>query len=70
MTYRALSQRLRKLGCEFVRTAAGSHEIWWRPSKKRFTTIPRHANRDIPAGTLRAILRDLDITRAEFETKN
>lgn len=67
MTYRSLAKKLRNLECEFVRPAAGSHEIWWRPANKKFTTIPRHANRDIPTGTLRAILRDLGITRAEFE---
>lgn len=67
MTYRVLARKLRRLGCEFVRLAAGSHEIWWRPENKRFTTIPRHGNRDIPAGTLGAILRDLGISRREFE---
>ena len=67
MTYRALTKKLRSLGCEFVRPAAGSHEIWWRPANKRFTTIPRHGNRDVPTGTLRAIVRDLGIPRPEFE---
>lgn len=66
MTYRVLTKRLRGLGCEYVRAAAGSHEIWWRPENQRFTTIPRHGNRDIPAGTLRAILRDLGISRQHF----
>ncbi|MBI4603868.1 MAG: type II toxin-antitoxin system HicA family toxin [Planctomycetes bacterium] len=32
MTYRELTRKLRRLGCEFVRHAAGSHEIWWRPA--------------------------------------
>jgi len=67
MTYRALTKKLRRLGCEFVRPAAGSYEIWWRPANKRFTTIPRHANRDLPPGTLRAIIRDLGIPRHEFD---
>ena len=67
MTYRALVKKLRHLGCEFVRPAAGSHEIWWRPADKRFTTIPRHGNRDIPPGTLRAIVRDLGIPHSEFD---
>jgi predicted RNA binding protein YcfA (HicA-like mRNA interferase family) len=67
MTYRTLAKELRRLGCKFVRRAAGSHEIWWRPANQRFTTIPRHGNRDIPTGTLRAILRDLGIPRSEFD---
>lgn len=67
MTYRELTRKLRRLGCEFVRSAGGSHEIWWRPSNQRFTTIPHHANRDIAKGTLRAILRDLDISEKELK---
>lgn len=67
MTYRTLTRKLRHLGCEFVRQAAGSHEIWWRPENQRFTTIPHHGNRDVPTGTLRAILRDLAIERDEFD---
>ena len=67
MTYRTLVKKLRRLGCEFVRPAAGSHEIWWRPANQRFTTIPHHANRDLPTGTLKAIVKDLGISRAEFD---
>ena len=67
MTYRALAKKLRRLGCEFVRPAAGSHEIRRRPANKRFTTIPRHGNRDLPPGTLRAIVRDLGISRPDFD---
>ncbi|MBI2909378.1 MAG: type II toxin-antitoxin system HicA family toxin [Chloroflexi bacterium] len=40
MTYRLLARRLGKVGCEFVRQAPGSHEIWWNPRNRRFTTIP------------------------------
>lgn len=67
MNFRGLTKKLRALGCEFVRQAPGSHEIWWRPSSQRFTTIPRHANRDMATGTLRAILRDLDIPKRDFD---
>ena len=28
----------------------------------RITTVPVHANRDLPKGTLRGILRDIEIT--------
>lgn len=67
MTYRDLTKKLKRLGCEYVRQAAGSHEIWWRPSNQRFTTIPRHANRDMATGTLRSILKDLEITKQDFD---
>jgi len=66
MNYRELTRRLRELGCEFVREAPGSHEIWWNPDEKKFTTIPRHAGRDLPPGTLRAILRQLSLLPADL----
>ena len=31
MRYRELVKKLRRLGCEFVRRAGGSHEIWYNP---------------------------------------
>ena len=63
MTYRVLVKKLRTLGCQFVRQAPGSHEIWWNPENRSFTTIPRHGSKDIPKGTLAAILRDLGLTK-------
>lgn len=58
MTYRMLAKKLRRMGCEFVRQAPGSHEIWWNPKGRSFTTIPKTRG-DIPKGTLMAILHDL-----------
>ncbi|MBI4333825.1 MAG: type II toxin-antitoxin system HicA family toxin [Chloroflexi bacterium] len=60
MTYRVLAKKLRGLGCEFVRQGPGSHEIWWNPANKHFTTVVKGKG-DIPKGTLSAILRDLDL---------
>jgi predicted RNA binding protein YcfA (HicA-like mRNA interferase family) len=68
VTHRELTKHLRRLGCEFVRQAGGSHEIWWRPENRRFTTIPRHGSRDIAEGTLRAILRDLSIDKHDLRS--
>ena len=66
MKYRERTRRLCQLDCEFVRQASGSHEIWWNPSNEQFTVIPRHGGRDLPAGTLRTILRQLGIDPAVF----
>lgn len=66
MNYRKLTRRLRQLDCEFVRQASGSHEVWWNSSNEQFTVIPRHGGRDLPAGTLRTILRQLGIDPAVF----
>lgn len=63
--YRQIVKKLRKLGFEFDRQAAGSHEIWFNPATECFTTIPNHPG-DMPEGTLKAILRQAGITTEAF----
>jgi predicted RNA binding protein YcfA (HicA-like mRNA interferase family) len=63
--YRETVKRLRALGLEFQRQAAGSHEIWFHPALGRYTTIPNHPG-DLPEGTLRAILRQAGIEPEAF----
>ncbi|MBI4331400.1 MAG: type II toxin-antitoxin system HicA family toxin [Chloroflexi bacterium] len=69
MTYSELTRKLKKLGCEFRRQAKGDHEIWWRPERKLYTSIPHHTNKEIATGTLNAILRDLGITMKDLAGK-
>ena len=45
--YREIVKRLKELGFEFQRQAAGSHEIWFNPASNRYTTIPNHPG-DMP----------------------
>lgn len=66
MNYRELTKRLKKMGCEFVRQAPGSHEVWWNRHNQKFTVIPNHGGREIPKGTFHAILRQLNISLDEF----
>ena len=63
--YREIVKRLKKLGFEFDRQAAGSHEIWYNAATHRYTTVPNHPG-DMPEGTLRAILKQTGITADEF----
>lgn len=63
--YREVVQRLKALGFKFDRQAAGSHEIWFNPSTRRYTTIPNHPG-DMPEGTLRAILKQAGVTPEQF----
>ena len=63
--YRDIVKRLKALGLEFHRQAAGSHEIWFNPALNRYTTIPNHPG-DMPEGTLRAILRQAGIEPDSF----
>ena len=63
--YREIIKRLKFFGFEFDRHAAGSHEIWFNPTSKRYTTIPNHS-KEMPEGTLRAILKQSDIKPNDF----
>ena len=63
--YRKIIKKLKKLGFEFSRQAAGSHEIWYNPATHKYTTIPNHPG-DMPEGTLRAILGQADVTITQF----
>jgi predicted RNA binding protein YcfA (HicA-like mRNA interferase family) len=63
--YKDVARKLRKLGFEFVRQGAGSHEIWRDPLAGRKITIFFHA-RDFPEGTLRKILREAQIEVEDF----
>lgn len=64
-SYREIIKRLKALGLEFHRQAAGSHEIWFHPGSTRFTTIPNHPG-DMPEGTLCAILKQAGIEAEAF----
>jgi predicted RNA binding protein YcfA (HicA-like mRNA interferase family) len=63
--YRQIIRVLKECGFAFYRQAAGSHEIWYNPQKKRFTTIPNHPG-EMPEGTLRAILKQAGIEPEAF----
>lgn len=66
--YREIIKRLKQLGFEFDRQAAGSHEIWFNPETHRYTTIPNHPG-DMPEGTLRAILKQAGVEPDRFIQK-
>ena len=63
--YREVVNRRRRLGFEFRRHAAGSHEIWSHPLTQRRTTIPNHPG-ELPEGTVRAIIAQAGISPDDF----
>lgn len=67
-SYRDIIKRLKKFGFMFDRHAAGSHELWYNEETDKYTTIPNHSG-DMPEGTLRAILKQADITPDDFLNK-
>ncbi|MGB7570626.1 MAG: type II toxin-antitoxin system HicA family toxin [Methanothrix sp.] len=54
---------LKKAGFVLYRQARGSHEIWYNPATKTFPIIQA---RDIPKGTLKAILKEAGISFEDF----
>jgi len=56
---------LEKAGFEVVRTK-GSHHFLKRGSPKRSVTVPVHGNRELPPGTLRAIIDQSGMSAEEF----
>ena len=66
MRYREVAKRLRELGCDHLRDGSGSHRIWWNPRTGQYTTIPDWGPKNIKPGTLRRILNDLGVDRADF----
>ena len=67
MTSSELIRKLKHAGFIFDRQAKGSHEIWYNPVTRRRTVIPNHPGREIPKGTLRAIIREAGLSPKEFE---
>ncbi len=66
MRYRTLAKRLKKLGCEELRSAKGSHRIWYNPNTDLEAVAPDWGTKDLRLGTVRAIIRQLGISRKEF----
>jgi predicted RNA binding protein YcfA (HicA-like mRNA interferase family) len=55
---------LEKAGFTLLRVK-GSHHMLIGPAG-RFAVVPVHAGKDVPPGTLRRIIRDADLSVAQF----
>lgn len=64
LAYREVIKKARKAGFILRRTTSGSHEIWWHEGKRKTCVIPHH--REIKTGTLKNILKQMDLTELEF----
>jgi predicted RNA binding protein YcfA (HicA-like mRNA interferase family) len=62
---RQLIRVLKKLGFFEHPERGTSHLVFSHPDGRR-TTVARHSGKDIPRGTLRAILRDINVSILEF----
>ncbi|MDO8638576.1 MAG: type II toxin-antitoxin system HicA family toxin [Candidatus Daviesbacteria bacterium] len=60
-----IASKYKKLGFVLDRQS-GSHQIFYHPKTKKRAVIPYHL-KEIPRGTLSAILRESGIYKDEFE---
>ena len=64
MNYREFAKKLKALGChEIERRGGGSHKKWLNPATGRGTTIPDWGPKDLKAGTISAVCRQLGIDK-------
>lgn len=59
-----MARFLQRLGFQLVRVR-GSHHYFARGSTH--TTVPVHGNHNLRVGTLRSVLRDVEISPTDFE---
>ena len=66
LSYREVVRKLRKLGFRFYRQGKGSHELWVRDADGRVVPVPHYRGKNIRKGTVRAVIRELDVSVEEF----
>ena len=66
MKYRDVAERSRELGCQELVRGKGSHCKWHTPSNGKVTSVPDWGIKDLAPGTVRAVVRQLGISREEF----
>jgi predicted RNA binding protein YcfA (HicA-like mRNA interferase family) len=66
LSYRDVTRRLRKLGFRFYRQGKGSHELWVRDADGRVIPVSHYKGKKIRKGTVRAIIREADVSVEEF----
>jgi predicted RNA binding protein YcfA (HicA-like mRNA interferase family) len=65
MNARQLESLLRQFGFEFI-SQKGSHRKWRHVQLRIQVIVPEHKGRDIPLGTLLAILQESQIPESEW----
>ncbi len=68
MKYRDVAKRLQELGCQELASGKGSHRKWHNPKNGKVTVVPDWGRKDLALGTVRAVIRELGISRDDFGT--
>jgi len=63
VSYRELAAKLKRAGYEEIRTSR--HPVYYLAKRDATIPVPRHPG-DVPIGTLRAIVREMGVSVAEF----
>lgn len=61
-----VDNKTQKYGFKFYKAGKGSHELWARHSDRKVIPVPHHKGKAIRKGTIRAIIREIDIPIKEF----
>jgi mRNA interferase HicA len=69
MKYREVTKKLKALGCFELSKGKGSHRNWCNPQAKTVVPVPvpDWGSKDLKSGTIRAIVRELDLDWEEFK---
>lgn len=67
VTSKEVIKVLESIGFQFVRQSGSSHAIYKRTSDKRRTNVPIHSGKVIKRKTLKAVLKDADLTVEQFQ---
>ncbi|HEX9918983.1 MAG TPA: type II toxin-antitoxin system HicA family toxin [Pyrinomonadaceae bacterium] len=68
MKYKEVAAKLHRLGCiEIPRRSGGSHRKWHNPQKQKIAPVPDWGNKSLKFGTVRAIVRQLDLDWEAFK---
>jgi len=68
MRYREAARKLRALGCEeLLRRRGTSHRKWYNPATGHIAPLPDWGSKDLKIGTLRHVVRQLDLDWEEFK---
>jgi predicted RNA binding protein YcfA (HicA-like mRNA interferase family) len=65
ITHRELARKLRRAG--FVEIRTSRHPVYYSSAKDLTIPIPSHPG-DVPKGTLRSIIREMQISVEEFNS--
>jgi predicted RNA binding protein YcfA (HicA-like mRNA interferase family) len=66
MKYRDVAKRLRELGCQELGRGKGAHCKWYNLHNGKVTVVPDWGSKDLAPGTVRAVIRELGLSREEF----